>query len=105
MEFTCVDTDIPLYKDRVYLTAVDELVLEPHGQKIAVVLGPSKETISINSINYVQVHLIILRLETEPDRYLRKFCTLFPFKTSSTAMRSKKRRHSRQRTRASLANM
>ena len=55
LEFVCIETDLPEYKDRVYMTSVDELSSEPHGQKIAIILGPHTESSSINSINYVQV--------------------------------------------------
>ena len=55
MEFVCVDTDLEQYKNKMFMTSVDEISLEPHGQKIAIVLGPSTDTISINAINYIQV--------------------------------------------------
>ena len=40
------------------MTSVDEIISEPHGQKIAIILGPSNEGIAINAINYVQVDSI-----------------------------------------------
>lgn len=43
------------------MTAVDKLSAQPHGQKIVIVLGPSKGSLSINAINYVQVLLSVLR--------------------------------------------
>lgn len=43
LEFICVDSDLPNYKDRVYMTSVDEISSEPHGQKISIILGPISE--------------------------------------------------------------
>ena len=60
-----METDIPEYKDRVYMTSVDEISNEPHGQKIAILLGPHEDSPSINAINYVQVSQMIVRLGTE----------------------------------------
>ena len=72
LEFACVETDIPEYKDRTYMTSVDEITHEPHGQKIAIVLGPHQDSPSINAINYVQVPQILPRLETGWDKHLSK---------------------------------
>jgi hypothetical protein len=37
------------------MTAVDEIASEPHGQKIAIVLGLDQSRKDIVAINYVQV--------------------------------------------------
>ena len=76
LEFVCIDTDITEFKDRVYLTSVDEISSEPHGQKISLILGPHTGTISINAINYVQVKYSLDRLDNVLDRYLPKLWKL-----------------------------
>ena len=47
------------------MTSVDEISSEPHGQKIAIIMGPHQDSPSINAINYVQVRQILHRLEIE----------------------------------------
>jgi hypothetical protein len=69
IEFVCVDTDIPEYKNRIYTTSVDEISSEPHGQKIAIILGPHSDSIAINAINYVQVARSLARLANGQGRF------------------------------------
>lgn len=37
------------------MTSVDEISNDPHGQKIAIILGPHTQGVSINTINYIHV--------------------------------------------------
>lgn len=54
------------------MTAVDEIASEPHGQKIAIVLGLDQSRKDIVSINYVQVKYFGDRLEIKLDQFLQK---------------------------------
>jgi hypothetical protein len=54
------------------MTAVDEIASEPHGQKIAIVLGLDQNRKDIVSINYVQVKYFGDRLEIKLDQFLQK---------------------------------
>ena len=56
----------------MYLTSVDEIISESHGQKIAIFLGPTQEQLSIISINYVHVNIFLVRPDKDPDRFLHK---------------------------------
>lgn len=55
MEFVAVKSNSPAYQGRVYMTSIDELNEEPHGQKISIITGLDQHNLQINSINYVQV--------------------------------------------------
>ena len=55
LEFVVTNTNHPEYGNHVFMTAVDEIITQPHGQKIAIVMGSDREKPSINSISYVQV--------------------------------------------------
>jgi hypothetical protein len=57
MEFICIKSNSQEYKDKVYMTSIDEINSDPHGQKIVIVAGFDPQHLSINTINYVQVHL------------------------------------------------
>ncbi len=57
MEFVAVKSNSADYKDKVYMTSIDEINQEPHGQKISIITGLDQNQLNINSINYVQVPL------------------------------------------------
>jgi hypothetical protein len=39
MEFVAVKSSSDRYRDRVYMTSIDEINAQPHGQKISIITG------------------------------------------------------------------
>lgn len=68
MEFISIKSNSQEYQDKIYMTSIDEINREPHGQKIAIVTGFDPTHLSINAINYVQVLLGVFRLGIALER-------------------------------------
>lgn len=80
------------YRDCIFMTSVDQLAPQPHGQKIAIIMGSDRNALAINSINYVQVRPPPPRPATESAKSTPR---------SSTRRRRRERSSSTRRSRRS----
>ena len=106
VEFVPIKSEYLEYTKRVYRTSLTEFVNYPHGEKIAIVVGSDLKTLHINSINYVQVTIQLLRLGTALMRFTVKSFTLKWLSLSLSNMLSlPKKPKQNRKTNLSSANM